>query len=185
MANKEAKAPVIDDLADRLERTTIAILTDYRGMRVGELAELRRRLRTVNVEYRVVKNTLTRFAAERVSKTAIQSDLEGPTAIAFAYDDPALAAKTFQDYVRTARLQNLSVKSAILGERRLAPAELQSLADLPGKPQLQARLVGTVQGPLASLVGSINGLLSQIVYVVDQRAQQLGGDAPAAGASPA
>jgi large subunit ribosomal protein L10 len=185
LANKEAKAPLIEDLADRLGRCSIAILTDYRGMRVGELAELRRRLRTVNVEYRIAKNTMTRFAAERVGKTAIHQDLEGPTAIAFAYDDPGLAARTFQDYVRTARLQHLSVKSAILGERRLAPAQLQALADLPGQPQLQARLVGTVQGPLASLVGSINGLLSQLAYVVDQRAQQLGGAGAQAAESPA
>lgn len=175
MAKKEAKAPVIDDLADRLNRCSIAILTDYRGMTVGELGALRRRLRTVQVEYRVAKNTLTRFAAERVEKTAILPDLEGPTAIAFAYADPVEAARTFQDYVRTARLQNLSVKSAVFGQRRLGPDELQRLAELPSKPQLQARLVGTVQGPLASLVGAVNGLLSQIAYVLDQRAEQLGG----------
>jgi large subunit ribosomal protein L10 len=175
MANKEAKAPVIDELADKLSRSSIAIVTDYRGLRVSDITDLRRRLRAANVDYQVAKNTLTRFAAERVGKSAMNVDLEGPTAIAFAYDEPAAAARVMRDYLRTSRV--LQVKGAMLGERRLSADELQSLADLPGKPDLQARLVGTIQSPMASLVGTISGLLTQIAYVVDQRAQQLGGGA--------
>jgi large subunit ribosomal protein L10 len=178
LANKEAKAPVIDALADKLSRSSIAIVTDYRGLRVADMQALRRRLRDANVEYQVAKNTLTRFAAERVGKSAMIVDLEGPTAIAFGYDDPVLAAKAMQDYARTSRI--LTVKGGILGERRLSAADLQGLADLPGKPQLQARVIGTIQSPMASLVGAMNGLLSQIAYVVDQRAQQLGGGEAAA-----
>jgi large subunit ribosomal protein L10 len=173
LANKQAKAPLIDDLADRLSRSSIAILTDYRGLSVADLTDLRRKLRAADVDYQVTKNTLTRFAAERVNKAAINQDLEGPTAIAFGYDDPAVAAKVVQDYLRTSRV--LRVKSAVYGDRRLAPQEVQALAELPPKPQLQARLVGTVQGPMSSLVGTINALLSQLAYVLDQRAQQLGG----------
>ena len=181
MANKEAKAPLVDDLADRLGRSSIAILTDYRGLSVAEMTDLRRRLRAANVEYQVAKNTLTRFAAERANKTAIHEDLEGPTAIAFGYDDPAAAAKAVQDYLRTSRV--LKVKSAILGERRLAPDELQGLAELPSKERLQARLVGTIQSPMSSLVGPINGLLSQVAYVLDQRAQLLEGGSATSEAS--
>jgi large subunit ribosomal protein L10 len=179
--NKEAKAPLIDALADRLARSSIAILTDYRGLTVAEISDLRRKLRAAGVEYQVAKNTLTRFAAERVNKTAINVDLEGPTAIAFAYDDPAAAAKALQDYLRTSRM--LRVKSAVLGDRRLALDEVQSLAELPSRPQLQARLVGTLAGPMATLVGTINGLLSQLVYAIDQRVQQLESGAPAAAAT--
>ena len=174
MANKEAKAPVVDALADKLGRSSIAIITDYRGLTVADMQTLRRRLRDVGVEYQVAKNTLTRFAAERVNKAAINPDLEGPTAIAFGYDDPAAAAKALQEYLRTSRI--LRVKGAILGERRLSPEDVEGLATLPGKAQLQARVVGTIQGPMASLLGTINGLLSQIAYVVDQRVQQLGGE---------
>jgi large subunit ribosomal protein L10 len=172
LANKEAKAPVIDALADKLERSSIAIVTDYRGLSVADLQTLRRRLRDASVEYQVTKNTLTRFAAERVGKTAMVVDLEGPTAIGFGYDDPVAAARAMQDFVRTSRI--LRIKGGILGDRRLAPEEVQGLADLPGKSQLQARVVGTIQGPMAALVGAMNGLLSQIAYVVDQRAGQLG-----------
>jgi large subunit ribosomal protein L10 len=180
MANKEAKAPVIDALADKLTRSSIAIVTDYRGLRVSDITDLRRRLRSANVDYQVAKNTLTRFAAERVGKSAMHVDLEGPTAIAFAYEDPAAAARAMRDYLRTSRV--LRVKGAMLGERRLSAEDLQSLADLPGKSDLQARLVGTIQGPMASLVGTISGLLSQIAYIVDRRAQQLGGDTQTAAA---
>jgi large subunit ribosomal protein L10 len=80
-----------------------------------------------------------------------------------------------RDFLRTSRV--LKVKGAVLGERRLAPDEVQGLAELPAKPQLQARLVGTLQGPMASLAGTVNGLLSQLVYVFDQRAQQMDGGA--------
>jgi large subunit ribosomal protein L10 len=173
LANKEAKAPVIDELADKLERSSIAILTDYRGLTVAEISDLRRRLRAVNVEYLVAKNTLTRFAAERVNKAAITSDLEGPTAIAFGYDDPAAAAKVMQDYLRTSRI--LKVKSAALGDRRISPEQVQSLAELPPRNQLQARLLGALNGPASGFVGLLNGVLSQFTYIIDQRSQQLGG----------
>jgi large subunit ribosomal protein L10 len=161
LANKEAKAPLVDDLADRLGRSSIAIVTDYRGLSVAEMLDLRRRLRSANVEYRVSKNTLTRFAADKAEKPAMKADLEGPTAIAFGYDDAASAAKAVQDYVRASRV--LRVKGAMLGDRRLA-----------GRPELQARLVGTFQAPMSSLIGTVNGLLTQLVYVFDQRAQQVG-----------
>ena len=91
--------------------------------------------------------------------------------------DPAAAAKVVQDYLRTSRV--LTAKGALLGDRRLGPEQLQGLAELPAKPQLQARLVGTIQGPMSSLVGTVNGLLSQLAYVFDQRTEQLGGAAPA------
>ena len=178
MANKEAKAPLIEELADKLDRSSIAIVTDYRGLTVADMQTLRRRLRDVGVEYQVAKNTLTRFAADRVNKTAIHADLEGPTAIAFGYDDPAAAARAMQDYLRTSRV--LRVKGGIIGNRHLAPDQIESLAALPPKPQLQARVVGTIQGPMASLVGAMNSLLSQIAYIVDQRVEQLGGQGEAA-----
>jgi large subunit ribosomal protein L10 len=182
LANKEAKAPLVDDLADRLGRSSIAIVTDYRGLSVAEMLDLRRRLRSANVEYRVSKNTLTRFAADKAEKPAMKADLEGPTAIAFGYDDAASAAKAVQDYVRASRV--LRVKGAMLGDRRLAPDEVQSLAELPARPELQARLVGTFQAPMSSLIGTVNGLLTQLVYVFDQRAQQFGqNSAPTAEAS--
>lgn len=182
MANKEVKAALVDELADRLSRSSIAILTDYRGLTVAEISELRRKLRAARVDYQVAKNTLVRLAAERAQKTALSPDLVGPTAIAFGYEDPVDAAKALQDYLRTSRV--LTVKSAMLGDRRLEPSDVQALAELPARPQLQARLVGTIQGPMAALIGAMDGLLRQLVYVIDQRAQQLGEPAVAPAEQP-
>jgi large subunit ribosomal protein L10 len=178
LPNREAKTAAIEEIADRLGRSSIAIVTDYRGLSVSELQDLRRKLRVANVEYKIAKNTLTRFAAERLQKGAISEDLYGPSAIAFGYDDPAAAARVVQDFLRTSRV--LKVKGGLLGDRRLSPEQVQGLAELPPKPRLQARLVGAIQSPMSSLVGTMNGLLSQIAYVVDQRARQLGGSGTAA-----
>jgi large subunit ribosomal protein L10 len=146
------------------------------------MSDLRRRLRAVNVEYLVAKNTLTRFAAERVNKSAITPDLEGPTAIAFGFDDPAAAARVMQDYLRTSRI--LKVKSAVIGDRRISPQQVQDLAELPSRSQLQARLLGALNGPASGFVGLLNGVLSQFTYILDQRSGQLGG-AETAAAGPA
>jgi len=173
LPNRDAKVAAINELVDQLSRSNIAIVTDYRGLHVNELQDLRRKLRVANVELKVAKNTLTRFAAERLNRSAINEDLVGPTAIAFGYEDPAAAARVIQDYLRTSRI--LKVKGALLGDRRLSPEQVQSLAELPAKPQLQARLVGSIQAPMAALVGTMNGLLSQLAYIVDQRTEQLGG----------
>ena len=168
---REEKVKQVEELADRLARSNIAVLTDYRGLTVAEMNDLRSKLRQAGVEYRVAKNTLTRLAAERVGRTALIQDLQGPIAIAFGYDDPVTAAKAVAEYQRTSRV--LAIKSALLGDRRLSAAEVSQLAELPSKDQLRAQLVGAIQGPMASLVGAINGLLSNVVYAIDQRAQQL------------
>src|SRR3954469_8331829 len=92
----------------------MAILTDYRGLRVSDLQNLRGRLRGVGVEYAVAKNTLTRFAAERVGREAMVQDLTGPTAIAFVYDDPSAATRAIQDFIRATR-SPLKIKGGVLG----------------------------------------------------------------------
>ncbi|MCC7105796.1 MAG: 50S ribosomal protein L10 [Chloroflexi bacterium] len=176
MANREEKAQAIDEIAGLFERSSLAIVTDYRGLKTAELQALRRRLREAQVEYHVTKNTLTRFAAQRAGKDAVIPDLVGPTALAIAFGDPAAAAKALQDHLRTSRL-TLPVRGAVIGNRRLSPDELQTVAELPALPQLQARLVGTVQSPMTGLVGGINSVLSQLAYTLDERAKQLGGEA--------
>jgi large subunit ribosomal protein L10 len=178
---REKKEHQVDEIADKLQRSNLAILTDYRGLKVSDLNNLRGRLRPVGTEFHVSKNTLTRFAAQRVGREAIVADLEGPTGIAFVFDDPSLAAKALQDFVRVNRV--MTIKAGILGDRRLDAEEVLRVAELPPRAQLQARLVGTVMSPMASLVGVMNGLLSNLAYVVNERAKQLGGGEEPAAAS--
>ena len=174
------KSSAIDLLADRLERAEIAILTEYRGLSVSDLQDLRGRLRPVGVDYVVAKNTLARFAAERTGRTSIVEDLTGPTAIAFG-NDPVATAKALQDFTRVNR--TFVLKGALLGDRRLAPREVEQLATLPPPEVLRARIFGMVVGPLQRTVNVLSAPLAGLARVLDARRKQLeeAGGAAAAG----
>lgn len=165
------KVKEVEELADRLSRSSIAIVTDYRGLTVSDMVTFRGRLREAGVEYRVSKNTLTRFAAEKSGREAIVPDLVGPTAIAFAYDDPQPAAKIISDFVRSSRI--LQVRGALLGNRRIGPESVTQLAELPGRDTLIAQAIGGIKSPIAGLVNTLNGVLSGVVGVLDARRRQL------------
>src|SRR5437588_9084961 len=169
MAKSRAKARAekdiaIDGLVERLARAEIAVLTEYRGLSVSELQDLRGRLRPLGVDYVVAKNTLTRFAAERSGRTGIIDDLVGPTAIAFG-SDPVATAKALQDYTRVNRI--FVLKSALLGDRRINPREVEQLASLPPADQLRGRLFGMIVGPLQSTVSMLTAPLSAFARVMD------------------
>src|SRR4051812_9293697 len=150
------KEQAIDTLVERLARAEIAILTEYRGLSVSDLQDLRGRLRPLGVEYIVAKNTLARFAAERTGRTGIVADLVGPTAIAFG-SDPVATAKALQDYTRVNR--TFLLKSAMLGDRRIDVREVEQLATLPPAEQLRGRLFGMVVSPLQSTVSILSAPL--------------------------
>jgi large subunit ribosomal protein L10 len=173
---RQKKVDEIEELADRLDRASMTLLADYRGLTVAQMSELRRQLRPANVEVRVAKNTLTRLAARRVGKEALLPGLEGPTAIAFSYGDPAQLAKTLTDYVRVARLP-LTVKHALIGAQLLPGTEVARIAELPNRETLLAQVVGSVQAPISGFVNVLAAALGGIVNVLDQRRQQLEGDA--------
>src|SRR6266571_5065862 len=125
---RSEKEAAIDKLAEQLGKAEISVLTEYRGLSVAELQDLRGRLRPVGVEYVVAKNTLARFAAERTGRTGIIVDLVGPTAIAFG-SDPVSTAKALQDYARVNR--TFVLKAALLGDRRIDTKQVEQLATLP------------------------------------------------------
>ncbi len=159
------------DLEEKFTHTRTVFLTDYRGLKVSDLANLRRQLRDVGVDYRVSKNTLTRIASERAGIDGLAPLLKGPTAVAFVSGDPALSARALMDYARTSRI--MTVKGGILGSQILSADDVSDVSKLPATPQLQADLVGAVQGPLANLMGVLNGALSGIVHVLEERSKQL------------
>lgn len=165
------KVQEVDELADKLKRSTIAILTDYRGLNVAAMVGFRSRLREAGVEYRVSKNTLTRFAAQKAGRDVIVEDLIGPTAIAFGYGDPQPVAKAISDFARSSRI--LQTKSALLGERRLTAQEVTQLAELPSRDELLARVAGGMMSPIAGMVNVLSGTLRNLVGVLDARRQQI------------
>jgi large subunit ribosomal protein L10 len=172
----EAKARAVDEIAQKLRDSKIAIFTDYRGLTVKELADLRGKLRPAQVEYQIVKNTLTRLAAGKAEVGPdLQTVLEGPTAIGFGYDDVVQAAKAINDFARTSRV--MQIKAGLLENQLLSAAEVSSLATLPAKPQLQAQVLGTMTAPIQNLLGVLNAASRDLLSVLVQRQTQLEGQA--------
>ena len=168
----EKKAQSIDRLEQELAKANIGILTDYRGLKTPEINGLRRKLQDVNGDYKVVKNTLVRKAAEKLNRTEITGSFEGPTAIAFGYGDISQLAKTFSDHVRTSKM-NLSVKGGFLSNQLLTPADITAIAALPPKEVLIGKVVGSIKSPLYMLAGVLSGPIRGLQNVLTARIKQM------------
>ena len=167
------KAAVIDELTDQLSRANLAILTDYRGLKVADLQALRATLRGQDAEFRVAKNTLTRIAAERAGVSGLEPVLEGPLALVLAYGDIAGPAKSIVDFVRSSRI--LTIKGGVLESRFISSAEIDDVASLPSRDVLLGKLVGMLASPMARTVGVLSGPSRSVAYVLNSRVEQLGG----------
>lgn len=172
------KSRTIDSLSKQLARAQLIIVTDYRGLKVTDLQTLRGNLRLHDAEFRIAKNTLTRIAAGNVGVTGLDGLLEGPSALVFGYADPVQTAKTVSDFVRTSRI--LSVKGGVMGGRAVSAAEVEAIATLPSREELQARLLGLMVSPLSRAVGVLSGPARSMVYLLNARAEQSGETAQAA-----
>lgn len=171
-ARKEQKAEQVEEIAERLKKAKVAVLTDYRGLTVSQLQELRTRLRGGQVEYRVIKNTLARRAAEAAGVPALQPELKGPVAIAFGYDDLGVPAKLINEFVRATRLK-LEVVGGLVEGRVFSPEQVKQLADLPSRESLIAQLLGTLQSPVGQLVGIMQTPVQQLIGVLNAYKEKL------------
>jgi large subunit ribosomal protein L10 len=169
---REKKAQIIDSLQEIFSKCSIGILTDYRGLSALEITSLRRRLNESGIEYKVVKNTLARFAAQRADKNELAHSFEGPTAIAFGYDNTVEPAKTLADYIRTSKI-DLSIKGGFLGNRLLTSEEVMTLSTLPSKEILLAKVLGRMQSPIIALLACLTAPMRGIIGVLQARIQQL------------
>ena len=169
----QAKIERVTELKEKLESCSIALTTGYAGISVNDMTDLRRRLRDAGVEFIVVKNTLVNLAAEEAQVPQFSEIVEGPTAIAFGYDDPVNTARAVNDYIRATR-SPLSIRGAIMGPGPILPAnEVERLATLPSKPQLMANLLGQIQSPISRLLGVLNGPLQNLDGLLQARIRQL------------
>ena len=170
----EEKKQAVSELAQKLERSNIVITTSYRGLSVTEMTELRRRLRKEQIEYRVIKNTLARFAAEQAGKEGLNSIMEGPTAIAFGYGEVVVPAKALIDYIRSASSE-LRISGGLIEERVLSASEVATLATLPPKEVLIAKLLSGMQGSISALVNVLNANVTGLISLLVARRKQLEG----------
>jgi large subunit ribosomal protein L10 len=158
------KSAVIDDITHRLQTAGASVLTEYRGLTVTDLARLRAALRPASTDYKVYKNTLARRAAADAGFTEMAELLEGPVAIAFVRPegDAVTAAKALRDFARTN--PNLVVKGGMMGPRTLSVADVETLADVPPRDVLLARLAGGFQAPLVKAAGLFQAFTRNFAY---------------------
>jgi len=173
--SREKKAQIIDRLQEIFSKCNIAILTDYRGLATPEITDLRRRLQKSGSEYKVVKNTLARSAAERAGRDDLVSSFEGPIAIAFGYGNIIVPAKVLADYIRDSKA-DLSIKGGFLSDRLLTSEEVMTLSTLPSREVLLARVLGQMKSPVSALLGCLTNPIRGIIGVLQSRIKQLEGE---------
>jgi large subunit ribosomal protein L10 len=165
----EAKRATVAALREELARSSTYIVSEYRGLKVSEIAEIRRTLRKQDVTYRVVKNRLMRIAAAESNVDALSPLLTGPSAIAFGSDEVA-TARAVLDAVRPYKI--VKVTGAVLGNRVIDADAVVRLAALPPRVVLQARLAGAMQSPIATLGGLLSANLRNLGYALQQLAER-------------
>ena len=169
MARPE-KVALVEELRDKLGRAQSVIVTDYRGLDVGEITELRRQLWEAGVEYRVAKNTLATIAAQDIDLPELAEYLRGPTAIAFGYDEPVSAAKIINEFARVHK--ELEIKGGILQGTVIGMEQIQALADLPSREELLAMVARAMQGPISGLANALQGTIRNLPYALEAVRQQ-------------
>lgn len=165
----EKKEQEISEIGKYMGQSSITVLTDYRGLDVAEVTELRAKLRDAGVKYKVAKNTLIKLAAHEQGITDLDQHLEGPTAVAFS-TDPVELAKILVDFAKTHN--DLEIKTGLLDKKLIGVEDIISLAKLPTREVLLAQVVGAMQSPMYGFAGSLSGLLRKFVYALDQIKEQ-------------
>jgi large subunit ribosomal protein L10 len=174
------KVEQVELLSEKLRKARVAVLTDYRGLTVDQIQDLRGRLRGVEVEYRVVKNTLARRAVTEAGRDeALQELFVGPVAVAFSYgEDLGAPVRQVQEFVRATRLK-LDVKGGLIEGQVMSPAEVERIADLPSRDVLIAQLLGTLQTPIGQLASAIEAPVRELVGLLEAYKDKLGGEGSA------
>ncbi len=185
----EQKKQVVADLVELLKSAQAGVLVNYRGITVEQDTELRTKLREAGVEYKVVKNTLTRFAANEVGYQELDEQLNGPTALAVSTTDPIAPAKVIADYAK--KVEALEIKAGFLDGKVISLDEVKTLANTPSKEILIAKIMGSMNAPISKLVRTLQALIDNGVEPADIKkdapaeAAEAVAEAPAAEAAPA
>jgi large subunit ribosomal protein L10 len=177
---RDQKEQVVDELTRRLKGADTLLVADYRGLTMPQIDELRTRLLASGARFTVVKNTLTRRAAEAAGADALLALLDGPSAIAFleADGDMVAAAKALADTARDTHV--LEIRGGVLQGRAMSAEEVESLAKLPPEDVLRGQVLGAIIGPVTAIAGLLNAPLQNLVGLIDARIEQLGGAEEAA-----
>lgn len=162
------KEAIVSDVAEELKNAQGVILTEYRGLSVAQITELRKKLRDSDTHFTVVKNTLFKRATEGIISPDPKLDetLNGPTAVGFANKDAIESAKAILDYIAANRNTPLKVKGALVDGRFYDAKQVEALSKIPPRPVLIAQMLGSFNAPITGLVGTLNGVVSNFVYTL-------------------
>jgi large subunit ribosomal protein L10 len=160
----DEKKKIVEELHERLVKSKVVIVTDYKGLTVETMTELRRKLREAQIDYRVVKNTLLIRAAKETGVALIQDQLKGPSAIALSFDDPVAPAKVLMEFAK--KNAKLEIKAGVMEDRVLDLASIKALAALPSREALLSQLLSAMVGVPTGLVSVLNGIPQKLMYAL-------------------
>jgi len=163
----QEKIEAVEDLKARLDGVKTVLLTEYRGLSVQQIGELRKQLRAVSAEYKVVKNRLAKIAISASELEVLTPQLTGPVALVISKDDPVAVAKAVSTFARTN--QALTIKGGYVDGQFMQPDALKTLSELPSKEALRAQLVGAISGPLTQLVSLLQAPQRELAYILAER----------------
>jgi large subunit ribosomal protein L10 len=178
---KAEKAATVADLTARLKASSTAVLADYRGMTVGQMRDLRTKLRGGGIDMVVVKNTLARRAAKAAGYEPLSAELVGPIAMLFAVEDVSAPARILNDYIKANR--KMVIKAGLLEGQLIKADAVTELADLPSREVLLSRLLGAMQAPLGNLASVLQAPLTKLARTLDAVRSQKESPSPAAAAA--
>ena len=162
-----AKVAVVEEMKEKLQASQGVVFVGFTGLTVADVTKLRRKFREGNVEYKVIKNTLTRIAANEVGYEGLAEFLEGPTAMAYSTEDAVAPAKILKEFIKETKTEALTVKVGIADGQIIDAAAVDALANLPSRDELIAKIVGSMQAPISGLVNVLQGNIRNMVYVLD------------------
>ncbi len=166
----QQKQAVVSEILDKINRSQSIILMDYRGLNVEEVTDLRNRYRKEDVEYKVYKNTMMRFAFKEAGIEGFEEHLNGPNAVAFCYDDAVKAAKISNDFAKDN--EKLVIKVGMVDGKAIDTNEIKALAKLPSKEVLVAQVLGTFNAPIQGLATALQGTIGGLARCLDQISKQ-------------
>ena len=159
------KVRIVEDMTESFQSAGSIFVTDYAGLKVSDMTELRARLREAGVRYRIVKNTLLRRAADNAGLSELCEHFQGPTAVALGPADAIPAAKVFDDFAK--RLELPSVRTFIVEKKPYGPDDVKTLARLPSREALLSQLVASVEAPITGFIGTLDGIIREFIGTVD------------------
>ncbi|MBS4021498.1 MAG: 50S ribosomal protein L10 [Dethiobacter sp.] len=168
--NRTVKEQIVSEVKEDLKQAKSVIITDYRGLNVAQMTSLRRSLHSEKIKYVVVKNTLAKLAARELGLEELDVYFEGPTAIAFGFEDPVTPAKVLSKYAKD--FDKLEIKGGLLEGKLIGLASVKALADLPSREILLGRVVGAFAAPMTGFAGAMQGILRKFVYTLDAVREQ-------------